>query len=33
MGGGLLNLLSKGQESVILYGNPQKTYFKLLLRV
>ena len=32
MGGGLLNLLSKGQESVILYGNPQKTYFKSVFK-
>jgi hypothetical protein len=28
MAGGLLNLVSIGQENIILYGNPQKTYFK-----
>ena len=28
MAGGLLNLVSQGQESVIIYGNPQKTYFR-----
>lgn len=28
MTGGLLNLVSYGQESLLLYGNPQKTLFK-----
>ena len=32
MGGGLLNLVSKGQESIIVYGNPQKTYFKSVFK-
>lgn len=27
MAGGLLNLVSYGQENVIIYGNPKKTYF------
>ena len=28
MGGGLLNLVSVGNQNVILNGNPQKTFFK-----
>ena len=28
MAGGLLNIVSQGQESIIIYGNPQKTYFR-----
>lgn len=28
MAGGLLNLVSHGQESLLLYGNPEKTFFK-----
>ena len=28
MGGGLLNLVAKGNINVILNGNPQKTFFK-----
>jgi hypothetical protein len=28
MAGGLLNLVSYGQDSLLLYGNPQKTFFK-----
>ena len=28
MAGGLLNLISFGQESLLFYGNPQKTFFK-----
>ena len=28
MAGGLLNLVSQGQENIILFGNPQKTFFK-----
>ena len=28
MAGGLLSLVSQGQQSVILYGNPSKTFFK-----
>ena len=28
MGGGLLNLLSQGQQNIILNGNPSKTFFK-----
>ena len=32
MAGGLLNLVSKGQESIIVYGNPQKTYFKSVFK-
>ena len=28
MAGGLLNLVSHGQESILLYGNPDKTFFK-----
>ena len=27
MGGGLLNLVSIGQENIILFGNPEKTFF------
>lgn len=29
MAGGLLNLVSHGQESILLYGNPQKTFFNV----
>jgi hypothetical protein len=32
MAGGLLNLISKGKPSLILYGNPTKTYFKAKYR-
>ena len=28
MAGGLLSLISSGQQSIILYGNPSKTFFK-----
>ena len=28
MPGGLLNLITRGEENVILNGNPQKTFFK-----
>ncbi len=28
MGGGLLNLISFGQQNVILNGNPSKSYWK-----
>jgi hypothetical protein len=28
MAGGLLSLISEGQQSIILYGNPSKTFFK-----
>ena len=28
MGGGLLNLVSQGQQNIILNGNPSKTFFK-----
>ena len=28
MAGGLLSLVSQGQQSVLLYGNPSKTFFK-----
>jgi hypothetical protein len=28
MAGGLLNLVSEGQQSVVLFGNPSKTFFK-----
>ena len=28
MGGGLLNLVAKGNINIILNGNPQKTFFK-----
>ena len=28
MAGGLLSLVSQGQQSIILYGNPSKTFFK-----
>lgn len=32
MAGGLLNLVSKGAPSIMLYGNPTKTYFKAKYR-
>lgn len=32
MAGGLLNLVSYGTESVLLYGNPQKTFFKVVYK-
>lgn len=32
MAGGLLNLVSNGQESIIIYGNPQITYFKSVFK-
>jgi len=32
MAGGLLNLVSHGQENVLLFGNPQKTYFKTVYK-
>lgn len=32
MAGGLLNLVSHGQESILLFGNPVKTFFKATYR-
>lgn len=32
MAGGLLNLVSYGNESILLYGNPQKTFFKVVYK-
>ena len=30
MAGGLLSLVSQGQQSVLLYGTPSKTFFKTI---
>lgn len=32
MAGGLLNLVAYGTESILLYGNPQKTFFKVVYK-
>ena len=32
MAGGLLNLVSHGQENLLLYGNPKKTFFKAVYK-
>ena len=31
MAGGLLSLVSQGQQSIILFGNPSKTFLKALM--